>query len=244
MRNHFPSLHTDFSKLGTLNAGTHSCFLMALSKNIDLLIDQAHTAIENALSLDNIFMPLKDFGYTRSRIQAGRKLYQALQTAQLQQRAAYGNQITATAALNTAWDNAREAYMPQLKVARIAFKGDVATATELGLKGDRTKSLTRWIAQANQFYTNALARDAILTGLATFGITAKKLRAAQKTLHALEAAALTQEQAKATAQRATQTRNLAVKELRAWLSDFMAIAKIALAQDSQLLESLGIKSVA
>ncbi|MEL7329962.1 MAG: hypothetical protein AAGJ69_08990, partial [Cyanobacteria bacterium J06559_1] len=78
---------------------------------------------------------------------------------------------------------------------------------------------------------------------AIFGITRKKLRASQKTLQVVEAAAQTQEQAKGAAQRATQTRNAAMKALRDWLSDFIAIAKIALAQDRQLLESLGIKAI-
>ncbi len=214
--------------------------LMVLSKNIATLTDQARTAIENALTTQNILAALQNFGYTQSRLQTGRQLYQALQTAQLAQRAAYGEQIAATAALKTAWNSAREQYMPLLQIARIAFKHDRATATELGLKGDRAKPLTRQLSQAHQFYANALASDTALTGLKAFGITPIKLRTAQKTLQAVEAANLTQEQAKGAAQRATQARNAAMKELRAWLSDFIAIAKIALAQNNQLLEALGI----
>ncbi len=225
---------------GSLNASTHYHLLMVLSKNIDRLINQAHTAIENAIEINSISTALKAFGYTQTRLQTGRRLYQTLQSAQLAQKAAYGEQITATAALNTAWDNARNAYMPLLQIARIAFKGDVATAAELGLKGDRAKSLHRWLAQANQFYAAALNSDITLSGLHTFGITPAKLRTAHKTLQATEAANLAQEQAKATAQRATQVRNKAVTELRSWLSDFVAIAKIAIAHDNQQLESLGI----
>lgn len=213
---------------------------MTLSKNIDRLIDQARTATENALHIDNIRTALKGFGYTQTRLQTGRQLYQTLQSAQLAQKAAYGKQIAATAALKTAWDAAREDYMPLVKIARIACKHDPATAAELGLKGDRAKALTPWLAQANQFYSNAIASDTILTSLSTFGITAKKLKAAQQTLQNLEAASLEQAQAKATAQRATKNRNAAVAELRSWLSDFIAIAKIALSTNNQQLETLGI----
>ncbi|MEL7360094.1 MAG: hypothetical protein AAFN40_26620 [Cyanobacteria bacterium J06560_6] len=229
--------------LGILNAIAHHPSPMVLSKNIDRLLEQASIATENASHVDAISTALQGFGYTPTRLQIGRELYKALRNAQIQKSAAYGEQIGATAALNAAWDSARQQYMPLVQIARIAFKGDPATATELGLKGDRAKSLPRWLTQANQFYTNALASDTILTGLATFGITRKKLRAAQKTLQAVEAAAQTQEQAKGAAQRATQTRNAAMKALRDWLSDFIAIAKIALAQDRQLLESLGIKAI-
>ncbi len=155
---------------------------MTLSKNIDRLIDQARTATENALHIDNIRIALTGFGYTQARLQTGRQLYQTLQSAQLAQRAAYGKQITATAALKTAWEEAHEDYMPLVKIARIACKRDPATAAELGLKGDRAKALTPWLAQAHQFYSNAIASDTVLVSLGTFGITAKKLRAAQKTL--------------------------------------------------------------
>ncbi|MEL6605988.1 MAG: hypothetical protein AAFP20_22475 [Cyanobacteria bacterium J06614_10] len=228
--------------LGTLNAIAHHPFPMVLSKNIDRLLEQASIATENALRVETIRTALQGFGYTQTRLQTGRELCQALRTAQIQKNAAYGEQIGATAALNTAWDDARQHYMPLVQIARVAFKGDAATATELGLKGDRAKSLTRWLTQANQFYTNALASDTVLAGLGTFGITRKKLRTAQKSLQAVEAAAFAQEQAKGAAQRATQKRNAAVKALRSWLSDFIAIAKIALAQDVQQLESLGIKA--
>ncbi|MEL6606343.1 MAG: hypothetical protein AAFP20_24355 [Cyanobacteria bacterium J06614_10] len=42
------------------------------------------------------------------------------------------------------------------------------------------------------------------------------------------------------AQAATQKRDAALDELQDWLSDFLAIAKIALEDDPQKLESLGV----
>lgn len=65
---------------------------------------------------------------------------------------------------------------------------------------------------------------------------------------AVEAANLVQEKEKGEAQAATQKRDVAIDELQDWLSDYLAIflwkgfanAKIALEENPQLLEGLGI----
>jgi len=49
-----------------------------------------------------------------------------------------------------------------------------------------------------------------------------------------------QEKEKGEAQAATQARDKALDELQDWLSDYLAIAKVALEEDPQLLEGLGV----
>jgi hypothetical protein len=57
---------------------------------------------------------------------------------------------------------------------------------------------------------------------------------------AVEASNLTQEKEKGEAQAATQTRDQALDALQEWLSDYLAIAKVALEDNPQLLEALGV----
>ena len=96
------------------------------------------------------------------------------------------------------------------------------------------------MVQSTQFYKNALASKAILKDLAEFGITEQKLKAGLKEVEAIEAANLAQEKEKGEAQAATQKRDAALDELQDWLSDYLAIAKIALEEEPQLLEGLGV----
>ncbi|MEM9091615.1 MAG: hypothetical protein AAGC93_23110, partial [Cyanobacteria bacterium P01_F01_bin.53] len=104
----------------------------------------------------------------------------------------------------------------------------------------RKKSLSGWMAQATQFYKNAMGNKDILKALQEFGITERKLKTGLTQLKVIEAANLKQEEEKGDAQAATQKRDAALDELQDWLSDYLAIAKIALEDDPQLLEGLGI----
>jgi hypothetical protein len=73
-----------------------------------------------------------------------------------------------------------------------------------------------------------------------FGYNKPKLQAEFKLFR--EAAKLdnAQERAKASAQTATVKRDEKLKKLKRWMSDFNRIAKVALKNDRQALEALGI----
>jgi hypothetical protein len=213
---------------------------MPSKRNIDTLLNSAHIAITNSLANPQIQSYLSEFGYTPDRIQQGRLLYETALAAHQQQQADYGDQKTATITLTQTWDTAKKSYMRYLKVARIAFKDNVGVATRLQLDGDRKKTLSGWLGQANQFYTNLLNAPELLTQLREYGITSDKLAAGQAEVQAVATANLLQKTEKGDAQTATQIKGKAIAALQAWMSDFTAIARLALENDRQLLEGLGI----
>jgi len=213
---------------------------MPIDRSINTLLSQAQLAIDNALNNPKILEYLADFGYTKAKIQQGKQLYKTAAAAQLTQQNEAGGQISATTVVNEAWEAAKKTYMRFLKVARVAFKRNSGVATQLDLSGTRKKSLSGWLAQANQFYQNALGDKAILLALKEFGITEQKLKAGLAELAVIEQANLLQEKEKGEAQAATQKRDAALDELQDWLSDYLAIAKVALEEEAQLLEGLGI----
>ncbi|MGB3788039.1 MAG: hypothetical protein WA949_08515 [Phormidesmis sp.] len=208
--------------------------------SIDTLLSDAQLAIDNALNNPTILEYLADFGYTKAKIQQGKQLYSAAAATQLTQQSEAGGQISATTDVNEAWETAKKSYMRFLKVAHVAFKRNSGVATQLDLDGTRKKSLSGWMAQANQFYKNALGDKAVLLELKEFGITDQKLKAGLAELAVIEQANLVQEKEKGEAQSATQKRDAALDELQDWLSDYLAIAKVALEEDPQLLEGLGV----
>ena len=212
-----------------------------MKQRLDQFFNQARIAIDNALSNEQIQAALKEFGCTADQIRAGKALYETALTAQQRQGAQRGDQIAATARLNQARATAHKSYMQLVQLARLAFKTQPGIATKLAIAGPRQKSLSGWLLQAKQFYTNALSDGEIQFGLADYGVTLAKLQAAQAAVEAVEAANSLQEREKGEAQAATQARNAAIAALNDWLSDFLAVARIALADNSQLLEILGIR---
>ncbi|ASC73404.1 putative TPR repeat domain protein [Halomicronema hongdechloris C2206] len=164
--------------------------------SIDGLLHQAQVAINNALNHEQILTTLSDFGYTADRIQQGKALYAAALNAQATQQRKAGAQRSATAELEANRAVANATYMRLLKIARVAFRGDVGIATQLSLNGQRKRPLAGWLAQANQFYTNALANAAVLEGFSAFGITADKLQAGLAQVQAVAASNLSQEREK------------------------------------------------
>lgn len=214
---------------------------MKRSMSLEAFFDRARVLIDNALSNPTILTYLEEYGYDLDRIQSGRQLYETAWNLQLQQQKEYGDQIGATADRDRLWATASATYIKFVKIARIAFKGNTGAITQLGLGGDRKQSLSGWLMQANQFYDHILGNDGLLDKMGEYGITRAKLEAGKAETDAVAAANLLQEQEKGEAQEATRKRDIATDALDEWLSDFTAIARIALEPEPQLLESLGIK---
>ncbi|MEO0646688.1 MAG: hypothetical protein AAFZ17_11105 [Cyanobacteria bacterium J06650_10] len=213
---------------------------MSFNRSIDTILSEAQVAIDNSLNNPQVLEYVGDFGYSADRLKKGKALYNVAAAAQLEKSAESGEQISASETVKENWEKAKKTYMRLVKVARVALKKDGGAIAQLDLSGKRKDSLSGWLAQANQFYQNALANTAILSALGEFGITDKKLKTGLNEVKAVESANLLQEKEKGEAQAATQRRDRALDELQDWLSDYLAIAKIALEEESQLLEGLGV----
>jgi len=211
-----------------------------LNQSIDERLLAANVAIDNAISDEEINGLLAGFGYNSEKLSSGKALYDSAQLLNQQQKTDYGDQFAATEELNQEYEEANKEYMRQVKVARVALKNDYAAFLKLGLEGQRKRTLSSWLVQARQFYNNALADTVVLEKLAVFGITQEKLQAAKQAIDDVEAANARQKKEKGEAQQATKSRDSAMDNLDDWISDFIAISRIALEDKPQLLEKMGV----
>lgn len=127
-----------------------------------------------------------------------------------------------------------------IKISRVALKNELAISQKLGLSGERKSSFSGWLAQAKQFYLNALADSTVLAKLSSFGITQAKLEVGKTLVEETESKNAIQEKEKGEAQQATLERDNGADQLFEWVADFIVIARIALEDKPQLLEKLGI----
>ncbi len=211
-----------------------------VTKTLEEILTEAGRAIDNGLNDSEIAARLATFGYTAEKIQQGQTLYErALQLYQ-EQKARYGDQFGATDAFYEKWEEVRKAYIQQVKIARIAFKHNRDAWQKLGLEGERPRAFASWLQLAKRFYVYALGEEEIAERLAEFGLTTEKLQAVQSMVDEVEAMEHTQEGRRGEAQQATKQRDEAFDALQAWLSDYLAIARLALEDAPQLAEKLGI----
>jgi hypothetical protein len=207
---------------------------------IDSKLLFAQNAITNAVGSDEIKSAIAAYGYDDTRLQEGEALYSKASELQVIQVKEYGDQFSATDALNLAKAVANKTYIQHLKIARIALIGDRGAGASLHLTGKRKETFSGWLKEAKTFYTNALGSADVTTAMGRFGITREKLEAGQQLVNEVEEKMNSQLKEKGEAQNATQVRDEAFEELQDWMGDFIVISRIALDGKSQYLEVLGI----
>ena len=200
----------------------------------------ANVAISNALSDAQIGQLLGEYGYQTVKISEGKSLYEAAEAAVKKQVAAYGDQKDSTARLSAAEKEAKKAYQNLAQVARAAFVRDKAKLAVLGLNSAMPSTLPLFITMATALFDNASHTAEITDVLASYGYTVEKLSRERGKIVELTAANQAQESAKGAAQQATYEQNKAMEAIDYWISAFIKVAKVALRDQPQLLEKLGI----
>ncbi|WP_109830826.1 hypothetical protein [Reichenbachiella versicolor] len=210
------------------------------NQTIDGQLLFAQNAITNAIQTPGIAEPLAEFGYDNDRLIEGQAKYLKAADLQTKQIKEYGEQYSATDALNQSRDLAGKLYMTHLKIARVALKGQRGVMESLQMIGRREKSLSGWLREAKAFYKNALAIPEVVPAMSRFSITAEKLQDGLDKISDVESKYNAQLKEKGEAQTATQLRDEAFDDLQEWMGDFLEISKIALEEQEQYLEILGV----
>lgn len=210
------------------------------SRSIANRLESARLALTNALAESELLTALAQFGYDEARLQQGQGLYeQALAVWQGQQQK-QSRRRAATAAFQQADAATSRAYRRGVKLCRTLYRDDAVTYRALGLTGSRRKGFASKVAQMRLFYTSALGSPEILATLADYGITEGQLQDDFALVAALESARSQREIESSAAQDATQNREEALTALERWMRDFVAIARLALEENPQRLEMLGV----
>ncbi len=213
---------------------------MLKNNSIDSRLLTSRVAIENGQANTTIAALLADYGYNGTKMNEGQTLLEDAESKQAAQKKEYGEQFAATDQLDAAMSTANKTYMRHVKIARIAFKSERGIQSALQLTGRRRQTYSGWLQQARVFYENAIADANIKSALAGFGITQTALQDASDLVEQVGTKLASQLKEKGEAQEATKSRDEALEALLDWRSDYFSIARIALEEEPQLLEVLGI----
>lgn len=203
-------------------------------------LNDANVAISNALSDAQIGKYLGEYGYQTPKLSEGKALYEAADMAVKRQVALIGDKKAATARVDSAEKVARVAYQNLAQTARAAFARDRANLAVLGLDRPMPKPLPLFLTMAMALFDNASHKQEIADILKGYGYNDAKLSRERGKIVELSAAIQSQEAASGAAQQATAEQNRSLETLDYWMSAFIRIAKVALREEPQLLEKLGI----
>ena len=210
---------------------------MAKKKNIPQRIEDAQRLINGALRQPTVAQALTKMGYPKKEIQRGEALLNRVVLLQTAKSVKYGAQFKASEQSKqdqaTAWNQ----YIYHVKSARLAFRNDIGRRKQLQLDAPRRRALAAWLEQSRYFYQEIRQMTDYFT---VMGVTDDELAQAQAMIEAVADTKRRNQSLVGEAQLATQERNIAMKELDAWVSRFTKVARVALDEHDQLLEGLGL----
>ncbi len=208
-----------------------------MNRSIPEQIKEARLLISNSRQHQGIQQALADFGYPIENLEKGQARLENFLLLQQTKRQNYGAKLNATETVVAELQQIKDTYDEHLTLARLAFKQNRGLQETLGLTDAYPKRRSALVEQIANFYGQLLPNH---SAVKRYGLTRAEVEQAQASVAAFIQSQQQQTQRKGEAQAATQARNQALKNLQQWVRGYRAIVRVALADDPQLLEVLGL----
>ena len=207
---------------------------------IDAIMNAIRILITNCISHDVIRQVLNEFGYTTEKLQQGLDMYNEVDGLVTEQREEYNEQYEASNIFYSEWELAKKFSMRTLKFARIAFEGNTKILNDMHANKSRSDRYDVWRVDARAMYDTMLGDESLINVLLEFGYSIEKLTAEYEDVKKLDTLYNNFMTEKGEAQQSTLIRDQKLQELRIWMGRLKKVARLALADQPQLLEILGI----
>jgi hypothetical protein len=208
-------------------------------------LTEAETLELYRVSLDNverqpeIAAAMADRGYEADTINQGKSLLANAMQLFETNRIEDDETSAAYAAYSVAKENLENTYGVHRKLAKVVFKNDGLVMDRLSILGGIPKANTAWLGKVKTFYSELNKDPSLQTKLERLKVSVEEIQEALNQIDVLEAARSEYLREKGESQKTTQSKDNALEEIDDYMSDFYAVAKVALASEPQLLESMG-----
>jgi len=211
-----------------------------VSRAESAILERYRVALENVEAQSEISTIMAEFGYDSAMIDEGKQLF-------TKTREAYDLNVKEDDETSYAYSNFEEkrdqledSYSLHRKKAKVIFRKDLEIMKRLELDGAMPRVYVKWMESVKKFYTEMLADTTLQEKIARLKVTVEDLNAANTLVNELEVARSEYLREKGESQDATLQKDDVFSELEDWMSEFYAVARIALEDNIQLLEALGI----
>ena len=205
-------------------------------KNLAKEIDLAGIILRN-VNQPRIKEALATYGYDEARLKEAQALLNRFEMLQQTKKEEYRSKGKVGRSLRNDNREMHQRFVDHRSLAKYIFRNDTDGYQRLELHQPIASQQADKMVQMRQFYAEALSSHALFT---RHGLSKAELAQAQTMVEALVDVRRARLQKSGEAQHATQQRNQVRRELRAWVVDFRIIARVALRNEPQLLEALGM----
>ena len=202
-------------------------------------LEQYRVSFENVEKQTEIATIMAEFGYDETLLTEGKTLLTKTRAAFDFNKKEDDETSEAYKNFTTLKENLATTYTLHRKKAKVIFRKESTTLNKLSLSGSLPTAYIKWLETVKKFYTVASSDSEIQSKLVRLKITTEELNGTIEQISNLELARAEYLREKGESQDATKQKDKAFGEIDDWMSEFYAVAKIALEDNPQLLESLG-----
>ena len=197
------------------------------------VLEQYRVSFENVEKQSEIATIMAEFGYDETLLTEGKTLLTKTRQAFDFNKKEDDETSEAYKNFTTLKDNLATTYTLHRKKAKVIFRKESTTLNKLSLSGSLPTAYIKWLETVKKFYAVASADSDIQSKLVRLKITTEELNGTIELITNLELARAEYLREKGESQDATKLKDKAFGEIDDWMSEFYAVAKIALEQIQQ-----------
>ncbi len=194
---------------------------------------------ENISKNDVLKTELAEYGYGEQEIAQGKILYDTATQMYESNKWKTSEETLSYNEFSKKLETFKTSYAIDRKKAKIIYKDEPKILTALHIKGIAPFRIGKLLEDIEAFYKELKAKPDLLAPLNKLKITVEHIDAQLTALTEVKQAEATYKLKKGESQQATKDKDAAFATLEKWVREFYAIAKIALEDKPQLLESIG-----
>lgn len=193
---------------------------------------------ENISKNEVLKTELAEFGYDEAEIAKGKALYDTAETKIDTNKTETTEEKLAYEKFTQKFEELKTAYTTDRKKVKIIYKDEDVKLSALAVKGVASIRISEILDNADTLYKQLKANEELLTPLKKLKIDEVYLDTQIALLEEVKALYQAYTKEKGESQQATKDKDQALANLEKWVREFYAIAKIALEDKPQLLESV------
>lgn len=202
-------------------------------------LEQYRVALDNATANQTIAQALAELGFDQGLINEGKTKLTEARSAFDHNNIEDDETTEAYQDFITRREEIKDTYSLHRKKAKVIFRKDPVVLEQLALTGSVSKAYIKWLETLKKFYNTAKDAQEVITKLQRLKVTSNDINETLNKITQLESARSKYLQEKGESQQATQAKDSAIANIDDWMTEFYAVARIALEDKPQLLEALG-----